>query len=213
MLRRWQLGRLERLVREEVRDLQDVRNLSSLQLLVDMLPARVGSLLSVNSLREDLQVAHKTAAQWLEVLEHLYHMYRIYPFARSTARSLKKEAKLYLWDWSEVPGEPARVENLVASHLLKFCHYLQDSEGYKVTLHHLRDADGREVDFLVAFDGTPWIAVEVKSTKEKASRHLLYFGTRLAIPYLYQVVDEQNIDVMEGPVRIMSLGRFLGALI
>jgi len=212
-LRRWHNQRVDRLVREDIRDVESIRSLSQLQLLVDSLPARVGSLLSINALREDLSVAHKTAAHWLDVLERFYYHFRIFPFGGSRIRSLKKNPKLYLWDWSEVPDNGgARLENLIASHLLKLCHYLQDVDGRKTELHFLRDNDGREVDFLVTEAGRPWFAVEVKSSASEASRHLNYFGERLQIPRLYQVVGESGVDQIRGNIRTISADKFLLSL-
>jgi len=213
-LRRWHNQRLERLVREDIRDLENIRELSLLHVLVDILPDRVGSLLSLNSLREDLSVAHKTVAHWMDILERFYYHFRIYPFHHKKIRSLKKEPKLYLWDWSEVPdGRGARLENIVASHLLKMCHFLNDVEGYKTDLHFLRDAEAREVDFLVTESGKPWFAVEVKSNSREVSKSLPYFGDRLDIPFLYQAVSEKDVDIRKDKVRIISLDKFIVSLV
>ncbi|MBI5048517.1 MAG: ATP-binding protein [Deltaproteobacteria bacterium] len=212
-LRRWHNQRVERLVREDIRDLENIRELSLLHILVDILPDRVGSLLSLNSLREDLSVAHKTVAHWMDILERFYYHFRIYPFHHKKIRSLKKEPKLYLWDWSEVPDERgARLENIVASHLLKMCHFLNDVEGHKTDLHFLRDAEAREVDFLVTESGKPWFAVEVKSNSKEVSKSLPYFGDRLDIPFLYQAVSEKDVDIRKDKVRIISLDKFIVSL-
>ena len=129
-------------------------------------------------------------------------------------KSLKKEPKLYLWDWSEVPDESgARLENIVASHLLKMCHFLSDVEGYKTDLHFLRDVEGREVDFLVTENRRPWFAVEVKAGSKEVSKNLTYFGQRLEIPFRYQVVSEKDVDIRKDTVRIISLDRFLVSLV
>ena len=213
-LRRWHNQRVERLVREDIRDLENIRELSLLHVLVDILPDRVGSLLSLNSLREDLSVAHKTVAHWMDILERFYYHFRIYPFHHKKIRSLKKEPKLYLWDWSEVPDERgARLENIVASHLLKMCHFLNDVEGYKTDLHFLRDAEAREVDFLVTESDKPWFAVEVKSNSKEVSKSLPYFGDRLDIPFLYQAVSEKDVDIRKDKVRIISLDKFIVSLV
>ncbi|MDO8579859.1 MAG: AAA family ATPase, partial [Candidatus Omnitrophota bacterium] len=79
-LRRWHLERVDRLIKEDIRDVESIRDLSAMQVLVQLLPKRVGSLFSLNSLREDLQVAHKTMAAWIEILEKFYYHFRIYPF-------------------------------------------------------------------------------------------------------------------------------------
>jgi hypothetical protein len=43
-----------------------------MQLLGDLLPDRAGSLLSLNSLREDLEVSHRAASNWMNILESFY---------------------------------------------------------------------------------------------------------------------------------------------
>lgn len=212
-LRRWHNERIDRLVREDIRNLQNLKDLSSMQLLIDALPDKVGSLFSINSLREDLEYAHRTVANWLDILEKFYYQFRIYPFLGKKIRSLKKESKLYLWDWSEIVNDAVKLENIVASHLLKLCHYLRDAEGYKTDLYFLRDQDGREVDFLVTCDSKPWFAVEVKSSSAKVAGNLKYFAKKIDIPFLYQVVLENNIDYLNDSIRVMSADKFLSALI
>lgn len=44
---------------------------------------------------------------------------------------------------------------MIASHLLKFCHYFEDLFGIKTRLHYLRDTSKREVDFLVLWEQEP----------------------------------------------------------
>ncbi len=209
--RRWRNERVERVVREDVRDLSSVRDLSLIQLLVDELPRRVGSLLSINALREDLGVAHRSVSTWLNLLDSLYYSYRIAPLAGPRIKSLRKEGKLYLWDWSDIDDPGARLENLVANHLLKFCDFLNYVHGWKTTLHFLRDQEGREVDFAVTSHGRPWFAVEVKSSA-RAGKHLRYFGERLGFSQLYLVTPEAKTDYVSNGVRTVSLARFLAGL-
>lgn len=210
--RRWQREKLDRFFREDVRDLENVRDLSAMETLAMMLEERAGSLISLESLREDLEVSHRAVSHWLNILERLYYCYRITPFSHRAIRSLKKTAKLYLWDWSSVPHEGSRFENLIGSHLLKFKHVIEDQEGFRVNLHYLRDASKREVDFLMTVEGRPWFAVECKTTDLQASPALRYFGERLDIPYLYQVHLHGQEDILDGKVRVMPAVKFLSGL-
>lgn len=213
-LRRWHNERVERLIREDIRDLTAVRDISGLSLLCDMLPGRAANLLSINSLREDLNVSHRALTNWFNILESMYYCFRLYPFAGKNFRSLKKEAKLYLWDWSEIPDEAARFENLIASHLLKFVHYLRDYSGFKTDLRYLRNAEKKEVDFLVIHNDKPWFAVEVKVNKTTASPNLEYFGSKIKIPFLFQVIKKTHTDILtDHNIRIVSADRFLLSLI
>jgi hypothetical protein len=213
VLRRWHKERLDRFFREDVRDLDAVRDLTSIEWLADLLPERVGSLLSLNALREDLEVSHRALTHWMDVLERLYHLFRLRPLASPRARSLTKMPKAYLWDWSLVPNRGARFENLVASHLLKLCHHLEDAEGHAVALHYLRDREGREVDFLVTASRKPWFAVETKLQETCPDPALVLFKERLAIPWVYQVTLEGEHDFVEKGVRVLTAARFLASLV
>ncbi len=212
-LRRWQNQKMDRLIKEDIRDIENVRDLSALQILAETLPNRVGSALSLNSLREDLEVAFGTIKLWVDILERFYYHFRIYPFSTSAIRSLRKEPKMYLWDWSQVPDEGAKLENMVGSHLLKLCHYLYDDKGFKAELFYLRDIEKREVDFLVAIDKKPWMAIEIKNSDQNVSKNLHYFGKKLAIPFLYQLVKTADVDFIQDNVRVMSVDKFLRGLV
>ena len=212
-LRRWHNEKIERMCREDILDIQSIRDIGNMKLLSDILSSKVGSLLSLNAIREDLEVSHRAVTHWMDILESFYYHFRIYPYSTKKIRSLKKEPKLYLWDWSEVEDEAARFENLIASHLLKFVHFITDYEGYRAELYFLRDVDKREVDFLVTIDAKPWFAVEAKLSDTNLSPNLLYFKERLSIPYIYQTVKREKIDRLEKGARIISAGKFLSGLI
>ncbi len=212
-LRRWQRERLDAFFREDVRDLESIRDLGSLQLLADLLPERVGSPLSLNALRKDLEVSHRALTLWMEVLERLYHVFRVRPYTSQRVRSLQKMPKAYLWESSLVPTPAARFENLIALHLLKLCHFLHDREGFAAELHYLRDRTGREGDFLVTVDRRPWFAVEAKLSATTIEPGLAYFRDRLRIPWAYQVVLEGKRDFVQNGIRCVPARQFLGALI
>jgi len=213
VLRRWHNEKVDRLFREDIRDIEQVRDIVNMQLLGDLLPDRAGSLLSLNSLREDLEVSHRAISNWMNILESFYYCFRIYPYAAKNFRSLKKEPKLYLWDWSEIDHEPARFENCIASHILKLVHFLKDWEGYKAQLYYIRSIEKKEVDFLVTVDKKPWFAVEAKINDVNVSPHLFYFKDKLKIPFAYQVVKQMGVDRFTNGVRIVSANNFLAGLV
>ena len=78
--RRWSREHRNLIVREEVTSLERVHDLGNLELLALRLPDLVGSPLSINALREDLQVSHKTVSTWLAILERLYAVFRVAPW-------------------------------------------------------------------------------------------------------------------------------------
>lgn len=203
----WQRDRLHHVVQQDLRDLEHVREVSLVEDLVSLLPSKVGSPLSVQSLREDIGVDHKTVERWIQILENLYVCFRVPPFGSKKIRAVKKERKLYLWDWSAVPGEGERFENLVASQLLKYCHLVEDTEGHAMELRFLRDTDKREVDFVVLKDGVPLFAVECQTGERAISPAIKYFEERLAIPTFYQV-HMGSKSFQTGRVRVLPFIEF-----
>lgn len=207
--KRWQKERITRVVQEDLINLEQMRDISSLQLLIDALPLRVGAPLSVNSLREDLGVSFEAVERWITVLENLYFCFRILPYGPPKIRAAKKEKKLYLWDWSLCEDVGKRFENLVASQLLKYCHFHEDTEGDKMELRFFRDVYKREVDFVVIKNGKPLFAVECKAGEKGISPHIQYMVQRTSIPQYFQVhLGEKDVEVAKHKIRILPFTAF-----
>ena len=193
--RLWRRNRLEKIVREDLRDLSRLPELSQVEMLVALLPEKAAGSLSVQSLREDLEVAHDTVKRWLTYLSELYYFFEIKPYTRSIPRTLKKEGKLYLWDWSEIQDEGSRFENRVASHLLKACHYWTDTGEGNFELQYLRDKQKREIDFVIIRDKRPWLAIEAKKSDTSWSSNFDAFQKHLGNIPCIQVVDTPAVRI------------------
>jgi len=214
-LQRWHRERFERVFREDIRESEIVRSLSQVELLGELMPSRVTSPLSFRSLAEDVEASPKTIKSWVELLERNYFVFRVPPYHRRLERALKKESKYYLWDWSAAEEDGARFENMVASHLLKYCHAYQDAHGAQVELHYLRDLEKREVDFLLTWEGEPWFAVETRLSGGGGLKPLRYFADKLRIQHRYLVTMDDALDYQDRStgVRIVPASRFLMALV
>lgn len=206
--RLWQRERLYRIVNDDIRDLENVRDISKVELLAENLPERVSSPLSINNLSNDLEINFRTAEKWVSILEQVYYCFRISPFGSPKIKAVKKEKKIYLWDWSIIEDKGSKFENFVASHLLKYCHFVEDTEGYSMELRFLRDIDKREVDFVVLKDKKPLFAVECKTGERNLSPHIRYFKERTLIPKFYQVhLGDKDYSPEEG-IRVMPFIKF-----
>lgn len=207
-LRRWHLQRVSKLVRIDLRDLENVSDLDKVEVLAESLPDRVGNPLSYKSLAEDLEVSDKTVKRWVQILDTLYYCYLIPPLGSHRIKAIKKAQKLYLWDWSQLVDEGARFENMVASHLLKLCHYWQDVLGYRTELRYIRDERGQEVDFVVLRDRKLLFAVECKLSDTDVSRNLMEFKSKLQIPKWYQVHLHGKRRVISDDLVVLPFAEF-----
>jgi len=212
--RRWSREHRNLLVREELVSLERVHDLGSLELLMIRLPELVGSPLSINALREDLQVSHKTVSSWLQILARLFAVFRLSPFGSPVIRAVKKEQKHYHFDWTLVPDLAPRSENLVAAHLLKWVQYQQDTQGRDLELRYFRDLDGREVDFVVTERRKPILAVESKWADAEIDRSLRYFRARFPQCDSWQVSATGRKDYVSSEgIRVAPASVFLAGLV
>ena len=207
--RRWSREYRCRVLQEDLSGLERVMDLALVERLVMRMPELVGAPLSLNGLREDLEVSHQTVSRWVRLLENIYMVFRIYPFGSSKIRAVRKEAKHYHFDWTVVPDWAARFENLVGCNLLARCYYMQDVEGRDWELKYFRDTDKREVDFIICDGGKAVFAIECKLKDEKPSLPLRYFRVRFPEVKTVQVVLGSNVDVTtRDGIRICGAHRF-----
>ncbi len=193
---RWSRLRLDRLAFEDTRDIKTISNLNAFRLLLDLIPEKVGSLFSYNSLREDVGVAYATVRDWVLISESLYYGFFVRPYSKNLKRSIRAEPKFYLYDIVQIPWEEQgkRRENLTALHLLKACHFWTDSGQGLFELHFVRDKEKREVDFLVTRDKNPWILIECKSNSKNVAPALMYFAHHLKTQLNFQLVENQDLE-------------------
>ncbi len=188
--RRWSRAYRQRLIREDLVALERTEDLARIELMAMRLPQLVGSPLSINALREDLEVSHGTVKKWLQIFERLYHVYTVAPFGSPKIKSVKKEFKHYHFDWSLIEDPGSRFENFVGSHLLKWCHWLEDTDGIDMELRYFRDRERREVDFVVLQDQKPILFCEAKAADQSFSRHLMYLKQKFPTVRAVQVIRD-----------------------
>lgn len=203
--RRWREERYDRIIRDDIRDLENVKNIQQMSVLLQLLRERVGGTIVVSNLATDLQVSPLTVAKWIEIFERMYLIFTLRPYTKNLPRSLLKPFKVYFFDNADVIGdEGARFENLVATHLLKRCHFLQDYSGEKWELGFLRNKEKQEVDFIVLQDGKIRELIEAKWSDSSISPALRYYGEKLKAPGLLQLVGTGGKKFTKDGTRVLS---------
>ena len=209
--RRLRRERLDRVIREDIRDLESVRNIQLLSMFLDMLRRRVGGLITLYNIAEDLQISPKTARSWLEVMQRMYIVFAVYPYTRNLPRAVLKPPKVYFFDNGDVVGdEGARFENLVATSLLKRLHFLEDRDGFRSELRYIRDKEGREVDFAIVKDGRPEQLIEAKYSDSSVSRSLKYYAERLHPKKAVQITAHLKHPFDIDNIRVTDAATFFG---
>lgn len=190
---RWKRSHLDIILKQDMIDLENVREVTSIETLIQLLRKRVGSPVSYTSLAQDLQCSDKTVKRWLTILENMYIIFRIGPFHRNIARSILKAPKYYFYDTGQVIGDSGiKLENLTACALLKEIHYIEDCYGEQEQIYYLKTKDNREIDFFVIRDEAPFLMIEVKWTDNIPSRNFLIFSKYFPGIKKIQIVKDLN---------------------
>lgn len=185
----WNNLRHRQLFREDIKELAQIQEIAQLELLYLLIKEQAGQQLNRDSLSKKLKIANQTVERWINTLEAFYTVFRIKPWSTNVARSLVKEPKIYLWDWSNITDPGARAENFIACHLLKAVHFWTDMGYGEYDLYYLRNKEKKEVDFLVIKNNKPWFLVEVKSSNNSSiSENLYFFQEKLSVPHAFQVI-------------------------
>jgi predicted AAA+ superfamily ATPase len=195
--RRWSNAYAGRLIREDIRDLTGVRSVDDIEILYSLLPSKIGSPLSINSLSRDLGVAYNTVRSWLGVLQRFYLLFSIPTWTSRISRAIRKERKVYLLNCALVDDPAARFENMVALELLRaICNW--NDLGYgNFSLHFIRNKEKREVDFLVADGRKPFLLIETKLAEVRASADLIRFQQRLKVPAVQLINEGEDFRILQ----------------
>ena len=163
----------ETYVERDLRQISEIRNLSSFRTFVKLCAGRSGQLLNLQRLGNDAGVSHTTARQWISVLEASYIVHLVQPFHANLSKRLIKSPKLYFYDVGLAayllgienekqifthPLKGALFENLVVLEALK----LRYNRGLRSNLTFYRDSSGNEVDLVCSY-ADQLVGIEAKA--------------------------------------------------
>lgn len=169
----------ETYVQRDLRELVQLKNISTFERFVRLAAGRTGQVLNLQSLATDVGVSGHTAREWVSLLEASYIVFRLPPWFANIGKRLIKSPKLYFYDvglaaWlvgikqrEHLATHPLRgllFENLAVLEVLKTFH----NAGEHPDLHYYRDSTGNEAD-LVLQHGAGMTLVEIKSAQTIAS--------------------------------------------
>jgi predicted AAA+ superfamily ATPase len=206
---RWNTEYKSLLTKEDIRDLSRISDIKGIGQLIEILPSKVGSLLSVNSIAEDTGSHHATISRWLDILKAIYLIFTLRPWYKNITRSIKKENKLYFYDWSNVPEAGCRFENLLAVSLIKMAVRLTEIGLGSFEIMHIRNKEKQEVDFVLVKNGKPVALFEAKESDSDISKAGLYFGKQLSVPYFQIVRRCLKAEVFPGNCAVIPATNFL----
>ena len=166
-------------VERDARQLVNIRNFSAFETFIKLLAGRVGQLVNLQSLSNDVGVSSTTISEWLSILEASYIIFRLPPYFENFGKRQTKSAKIYFTEVGlaayllelENPGMVARdplmgnlFENMVIVEALKARYNV----GKDANLYFFRDSHGMEIDLLQS-SGRKLYPFEIKAARTYSS--------------------------------------------
>jgi len=177
--------------------------------MVEILPTKVGSNLSIPSLVDVLNVSHKTITNWIEVLKAVYLVFTIVPWHRNIKRSIVKEKKLYFFEWSLLSDTGSRFENFLAVNLLRMAVRFTEIGLGNFEIYYIRDKEKREVDFALVKDNEPVALFEAKESDSSINKSGRFYSKKLNIPVFQIVHKAKKVEAFPGNCFVIPASNFL----
>ena len=175
-------------VERDLRQLIQIKNLTQFQHLVRICAGRIGQIINLEGIGNDVGISSNTVKEWLSILEASFILIRLYPYYENFGKRMIKSPKLYFTDVGlatyllgienieQLVRDPLRgnlVENLVLLELYKSRY----NQGLDPQLFFYRDTHGHEVD-LIFQTGNQLVPIEIKAAKtfnKEFLKNLIYF--------------------------------------
>jgi predicted AAA+ superfamily ATPase len=156
----WYANYMQSYIERDVRQMVNVRDLSSFQRFVRLCAGRTGQLLNLSDLASDCGITHNTAKAWISILEASYIVFLLQPHHANFNKRIIKTPKLYFYDsglaaWLLSIQNPGQLsthalrgslfESFIVSEFIKACF----NQGLTGNLYFWRDRSGNEIDLLV----------------------------------------------------------------
>lgn len=175
-------------IERDLRQISNIRNLIYFEKFMHLLAGRIGQMINLHSLANDIGVSSTTLHEWLSVLEASFIIYRLKPYYENLGKRMVKSPKLYFTDVGlaayllgineihHVSRDPLignLFENLVVIEALKTRMNL----GLDPNLFFFRDNNQNEVDLLYQ-KNRQLIPVEIKAAQtyhESLHKNITFF--------------------------------------
>lgn len=175
-------------IERDVRQIKQIGDLSLFQRFLQVLAGRVGQILNLSSIGNDLGISYNTIESWISVLEASYIVFRLQPFHQNYNKRIVKSPKLYFYDVGlaaylmRIDSQTELLthfalgslfENMIIADFFKEIYHSRASD----MVYFWRDSTGNEVDCILD-TGSQKIPIEIKASSTYSSdffKHIHYW--------------------------------------
>ncbi len=195
----WHLDYINALMERDLKDITRITQHHDMQELVHTLAAWSGKLMDISAIGAGLSIRRPTIESYINALETLYLVERVYPWTHTDYERVGKQSKIYMTDagtmsailrygFDQIELDADRSGKLIETFIFNELSALIDTSYGKYRLYHYRDREKREIDFLIEREDKAILGIEIKAGSAISAadfKHLKWFRDNLAkdIPF------------------------------
>jgi hypothetical protein len=171
----WARSYLTSILTRDLRDIAEVEKLTELPKFVRLLAEHSGQLVNYSQFGASIDVSHKTGQRYVGLLEQVFLIATLQPWFTNALKRIVKTPKLHFLDsgllagargltFDRVKADRGTFGGLLESFVFSEELKLMTSSDLRLTPHHFRDRDMREVDIVMERDDGMIAGIEVKAS-------------------------------------------------
>lgn len=171
----WARSYLTSILTRDLRDIAEIEKLTELPKFVRLLAEHSGQLVNYSQLAAGINVNHRTSQRYVGLLEQVFLIATVQPWFTNALKRIVKTPKLHFLDsgllatargltFDRVKADRGTFGSLLETFVFSEVLKLMTASDLRVTPHHFRDRDMREVDIVLERDDGMIAGIEVKAS-------------------------------------------------
>jgi hypothetical protein len=192
--KRWHVDYINAILERDLKDIAKIYRRHAMRELVTLLAAWSGKYMDLSAIGSGLSIQRPTLESYINALEALYLIERVYPWTKTDYARVGKQSKLFMadsglmssllgWHMESIRLDADRCGKLMETFAFNELMAQADASDGRHKLFHYRDREKREIDFLIEREDGALLGIEIKSGSAVAGddfKHMRWFQHNLA---------------------------------
>ncbi|MGD8836385.1 MAG: ATP-binding protein [Desulfobacteraceae bacterium] len=193
--KRWHADYIGAILERDLKEIAKIHRKNAMRELVNLLAAWSGKFMNLSAIGSGLSIQRATIESYINALETLFMVERVYPWTKTDYARVGKQSKLFMtdsglmssllrWNMDQVRFDSDRSGKLIETFAFNEIAAQVDAANGRYELFHYRDREKREIDFLIEREDNALLGVEIKAgsaVNKNDFKHLKWFQNNLAM--------------------------------
>lgn len=192
--KRWHTDYINAMMERDLKEITKIHRKNAMLELVNILAAWSGKYIDLSAIGSALSIQRPTIESYINALETLYLVERVYPWTKTDYARVGKQSRLFMvdsglmtsllrWKMDQVRLDSDRSGKLIETFAFNEIMAQVDAGDGRYELFHYRDREKREIDFLIEREDNALLGIEIKAgsaVNKNDFKHMTWFQNNLA---------------------------------